>query len=162
MNVAVVTDQKRVLWLQVLVIFYGILSIVFAFCAQFVGPLLQASMTFMGIIGGPMLAVFTLGILVPYVNQKVKKKKKHRFLKLLLFMSKTTATRLISNKRREYDSRLKKLHKINKKYEYDWTVFKRKGLSKKLIFFKRHRRPCNFVKFKILKIYKVPRYFRVS
>jgi hypothetical protein len=59
------------MWLKVLVVVYGILSIALAFCAHFVGPLLQASMTILGIIGGPMLAVFTLGILVPYVNQKV-------------------------------------------------------------------------------------------
>lgn len=64
-------DHRRVLWLKFLVIFYGILSIAIGFCAHYVGPLLQASMTIMGIIGGPMLAVFTLGILVPYVNQKV-------------------------------------------------------------------------------------------
>ncbi|XP_027848618.2 putative sodium-dependent multivitamin transporter [Aphis gossypii] len=65
-----IPDEKRVLWLKVIVVVYGILSIVLAFCAHFVGPLLQASMTILGIIGGPMLAVFTVGILVPYVNQK--------------------------------------------------------------------------------------------
>lgn len=66
-----IPDHRRVMWLKVLVIGYGVLSIALAFCAHFVGPLLQASMTILGIIGGPMLAVFTLGILVPYVNQKV-------------------------------------------------------------------------------------------
>lgn len=65
-----IPDEKRVLWLKVLVVVYGILSIALAFCASFVGPLLQASMVILGIIGGPMLAVFTLGILVPYANQK--------------------------------------------------------------------------------------------
>jgi len=70
MNVDI-PDEKRVLWLKVLVVVYGILSIALAFCAHFVGPLLQASMTILGIIGGPMLAVFTLGILIPYANQKV-------------------------------------------------------------------------------------------
>uniref|UniRef100_A0A2S2NF58 Putative sodium-dependent multivitamin transporter n=1 Tax=Schizaphis graminum TaxID=13262 RepID=A0A2S2NF58_SCHGA len=65
-----IPDEKRVMWLKVLVVVYGILSIALAFCAHFVGPLLQASMTILGIIGGPMLAVFTLGILVPYANQK--------------------------------------------------------------------------------------------
>lgn len=64
-------DDRRLLWLKSLVIAYGLLSIALAFCAQFVGPLLQASMTILGIIGGPMLAVFTVGILVPYANQKV-------------------------------------------------------------------------------------------
>ncbi|CAI6364655.1 unnamed protein product [Macrosiphum euphorbiae] len=65
-----IPDGKRVVWLKVLVVVYGILSIALAFCAHFVGPLLQASMTILGIIGGPMLAVFTLGILIPYANQK--------------------------------------------------------------------------------------------
>lgn len=66
-----IPDEKRVLWLKVLVVVYGILSIALSFCAHFVGPLLQASLTILGIIGGPMLAVFTLGILIPYANQKV-------------------------------------------------------------------------------------------
>jgi len=70
MNVDI-PDKKRVMWLKVLVVVYGIVSIALAFCAHFVGPLLQASMTILGIIGGPMLAVFTLGILIPYANQKV-------------------------------------------------------------------------------------------
>ncbi|XP_050430398.1 putative sodium-dependent multivitamin transporter [Adelges cooleyi] len=64
------TDQKRVYCLKALVVFYGVITILLGFCAHFVGPLLQASMTIFGIIGGPILAVFTLGILVPYVNQK--------------------------------------------------------------------------------------------
>lgn len=68
---AEITDQRRVVWLKALVIVYGAVSIALAFCAHFVGPLLQASMTVLGIVGGPMLAVFTLGIFVPYVNQKV-------------------------------------------------------------------------------------------
>lgn len=66
-----IDDQKRVLWLKLLVIVYGILSMALAFCAHYVGSLLQTSMTILGIIGGPILAVFTLGIFVPYVNQKV-------------------------------------------------------------------------------------------
>ncbi|XP_025414481.1 putative sodium-dependent multivitamin transporter [Sipha flava] len=65
-----IPDRRRVIWLKVLVIGYGALSIALAFCAHFVGPLLQASMTILGITGGPITAVFTLGILVPYVNQK--------------------------------------------------------------------------------------------
>ncbi|VVC28373.1 Hypothetical protein CINCED_3A001560 [Cinara cedri] len=63
-------DQRRVMWLKFLVIVYGTLSVSLASCAHYVGPLLQASMTILAIIGGPILAVFTLGILLPYVNRK--------------------------------------------------------------------------------------------
>lgn len=65
-------DPRRVLWLKLLVIVYGIVTVLLGFCAHLAGSLLQVSMTILGIIGGPILAVFTLGILVPYVNRKVR------------------------------------------------------------------------------------------
>lgn len=64
-------DRRRLLWLKGLVIVYGAMSIALGFCAPYAGPLLQVSIIILGVIGGPILAVFTLGILVPYVNQKV-------------------------------------------------------------------------------------------
>ncbi|XP_050526960.1 putative sodium-dependent multivitamin transporter [Daktulosphaira vitifoliae] len=67
---AELSDKNRVVFLKLMVIVYGILSIMLGYCAQYVGSLLEASMSLLGIIGGPILAIFTLGIFVPYVNQK--------------------------------------------------------------------------------------------
>lgn len=72
---AEMADRRRLLWLKGLVIVYGAISIALGFCAPYAGPLLQVSMTILGVIGGPILAVFTLGILVPYANQKVNNDK---------------------------------------------------------------------------------------
>ncbi|CAK9818230.1 Putative sodium-dependent multivitamin transporter [Anthophora plagiata] len=42
---------------------YGILSIALAFLAQFLGGVLQAGLTIFGVVGGPLLGIFTLGML---------------------------------------------------------------------------------------------------
>ncbi|XP_011171988.2 putative sodium-dependent multivitamin transporter [Solenopsis invicta] len=47
---------------KVLAFTFGIISIALAFLAQFLGGLLQASLTIFGVVGGPLLAIFTLGM----------------------------------------------------------------------------------------------------
>ncbi|XP_050533540.1 putative sodium-dependent multivitamin transporter [Daktulosphaira vitifoliae] len=65
-----ISDKKKVYSMKLLVILYGSICILLAFLAKYFGSILQTSLTIFGVVGGPVLAVFTLGVLVPYVNQK--------------------------------------------------------------------------------------------
>ncbi|GIX67593.1 sodium-coupled monocarboxylate transporter 2 [Caerostris darwini] len=53
---------------KILVIVFGVLTIVLVFAAEQMGGVLQAALTVHGIIGGPMLGVFTLGMFIPFAN----------------------------------------------------------------------------------------------
>jgi len=57
--------------MKMLVLVYGIICLLLAFLAQYFDSILQTSLTIFGVIGGPILAVFTLGVLLPHINQKV-------------------------------------------------------------------------------------------
>ncbi|XP_025411164.1 putative sodium-dependent multivitamin transporter [Sipha flava] len=65
-----ITDKKLVFFMKILVLIYGAICLLLAFLAQYFDSVLQTSLTIFGIIGGPVLAVFTLGVLLPHVNQK--------------------------------------------------------------------------------------------
>ncbi|XP_011686243.1 PREDICTED: putative sodium-dependent multivitamin transporter isoform X3 [Wasmannia auropunctata] len=47
---------------KVLAFMFGIISIALAFLSQFLGGLLQTSLTISGVIGGPLVGMFTLGM----------------------------------------------------------------------------------------------------
>lgn len=49
---------------------YGIVCIGTAFLAQHVGGILQVSLTIFGVVGGPLLGLFTLGMGMPEANEK--------------------------------------------------------------------------------------------
>jgi len=57
--------------MKILVLVYGTICLLLAYLAQYFDSILQTSLTIFGVIGGPVLAVFTLGVLLPHVNQKV-------------------------------------------------------------------------------------------
>uniref|UniRef100_A0A034VPH5 Putative sodium-dependent multivitamin transporter n=1 Tax=Bactrocera dorsalis TaxID=27457 RepID=A0A034VPH5_BACDO len=49
---------------------YGLVCIGMAFTASSMGGVLQASLTIFGVIGGPLLALFTLGLFTTRANQR--------------------------------------------------------------------------------------------
>ena len=54
---------------KILVFVYGLICIGGAFLAQFLGGILQAALILFGVVGGPLLAVFTLGMCTEVANQ---------------------------------------------------------------------------------------------
>ncbi|KAG8257121.1 hypothetical protein J6590_055506 [Homalodisca vitripennis] len=52
-----------------LVLLYGLACLGVGFLAQYIGGLLQAGLSIMGIAGGPLLGTFTLGMFLPAANE---------------------------------------------------------------------------------------------
>lgn len=55
---------------------YGVICIAVAYLAQFLGGVLQAALTIFGVVGGPLLGLFTLGMFTTTANQTVNLKYK--------------------------------------------------------------------------------------
>ena len=49
---------------------YGVVCIGTAFLAQHIGGILQVSLTIFGVVGGPLLGLFTLGMSMPEANER--------------------------------------------------------------------------------------------
>ncbi|XP_062852348.1 sodium-coupled monocarboxylate transporter 1 [Trichomycterus rosablanca] len=64
------SEQKLSWALKGLTVFYGAVCIGLAGAASMMGGLLQAAISIVGTIGGPLLGLFSLGILFPFVNAK--------------------------------------------------------------------------------------------
>ncbi|TRY71728.1 hypothetical protein TCAL_03416 [Tigriopus californicus] len=63
-------ENSSTIILKSLAIFYGIACIGLAFMAELLGPgVLQASLTIFGVVGGPLLGLFTLGMAFRRANQ---------------------------------------------------------------------------------------------
>lgn len=64
-------SEKHLSWTSKgLSLIYGVLCIGMAGLASLMGGILQAAVSIFGVIGGPLLGLFTLGILCPFANSK--------------------------------------------------------------------------------------------
>ncbi|RUS89821.1 hypothetical protein EGW08_002433 [Elysia chlorotica] len=61
---------KTTLISKFLVFFYGVLAIGLAYAVSHLGSVLQAVYTVFGILNGPLLGVFTLGMFFPWANRR--------------------------------------------------------------------------------------------
>ncbi|KAI8125001.1 putative sodium-dependent multivitamin transporter [Lucilia cuprina] len=64
------TDSSTTLPSKIMACLYGLVCIALAFGAGSMGGVLQASLTIFGVVGGPLLAVFTLGMCTTRANQR--------------------------------------------------------------------------------------------
>lgn len=64
------TDSSTTLPSKIMAGLYGLVCIALAFGAGSMGGVLQASLTIFGVVGGPLLAVFTLGMCTTKANQR--------------------------------------------------------------------------------------------
>lgn len=64
-------EKKVAIQTKLIALFFGFVCLAIAFLAQFLGGVLQASLTIFGVIGGPLLALFSLGMFTTTANEKV-------------------------------------------------------------------------------------------
>lgn len=64
------TEKQMLYQSKIIASLYGVICLLVAFTAHFLGGVLQAALTIFGIIGGPLLGVFTLGMFTTKANQK--------------------------------------------------------------------------------------------
>ncbi|XP_030315168.1 sodium-coupled monocarboxylate transporter 1 [Calypte anna] len=63
-------SEKKLSWIsRGMSLFYGLVCIAMAALASVLGALLQAALSIFGIIGGPLLGIFSLGILCSFANE---------------------------------------------------------------------------------------------
>merc|ERR1712223_249921 len=66
----VLIEQRTTLILKILALFYGFLCVALTFIVDAMGSgMLQASLSIFGIVGGPLLGLFTLGMVFKRSNQ---------------------------------------------------------------------------------------------
>ncbi|XP_016957700.1 putative sodium-dependent multivitamin transporter [Drosophila biarmipes] len=63
-------DSKSTLPTKIVACIFGLLCVGLAFVAGSMGGVLQASLTIFGVVGGPLLAIFTLGVCTTRTNQR--------------------------------------------------------------------------------------------
>ncbi|XP_052212081.1 sodium-coupled monocarboxylate transporter 2-like [Dreissena polymorpha] len=69
MRCKAITPARATFLSKVFVILFGLLCLTFAFLASFLGTSLQLTGALFGIMGGPLLGLFCLGMLFPWANK---------------------------------------------------------------------------------------------
>ncbi|CAL8148090.1 unnamed protein product [Orchesella dallaii] len=65
-----ITDERATTVSKLLAVAFGLISFGLVFVAEQLGGVLQAALSIFGIIGGPLLGVFSLGMFFPWANSK--------------------------------------------------------------------------------------------
>jgi len=76
-------ESHVALTMRVVVVTFGISSIFMVYVVEKLGMVLQLSATLQSSLYGPMLGIFTVGMLMPWVGEKVGYKKNIRVLYIL-------------------------------------------------------------------------------
>ena len=77
-------DEHASLLLTLLAVFYGFVCITMTFVVDALGSgMLQAALSIFGIVGGPLLGLFTLGMTIKYANQLGERLHNVKFLQVL-------------------------------------------------------------------------------
>ncbi|XP_035683966.1 sodium-coupled monocarboxylate transporter 1-like [Branchiostoma floridae] len=63
------SDEKYTWISKALAMFFGGLMILMAYVASFLGSVVQAALSLFGMVGGPMLGIFVLGMMFPCANK---------------------------------------------------------------------------------------------
>jgi len=65
------TPDSRLTWItQLVALIFGAFSLAIAFLAEYLGGVLQASLTIFGVVGGPLFGLFTVGMFSTAVEEK--------------------------------------------------------------------------------------------
>lgn len=64
------SPNKAAIQTKLLALFYGVICVAVAFLVQHLGGILSASLTIFGVVGGPLLGIFTLGMFTLTANEK--------------------------------------------------------------------------------------------
>lgn len=65
-----ISEAKATLASKIISVAFGVIMILLTFVAAELGGLLQAALGIFGMIGGPILGIFTLGMVYPWANSK--------------------------------------------------------------------------------------------
>lgn len=66
------TEKQTAFRTKAVALIFGFAFLGLAFLAQFLGGVLQAALTVFGVVGGPLLGFFSLGMFTVTANQKVQ------------------------------------------------------------------------------------------
>ncbi|XP_077552859.1 sodium-coupled monocarboxylate transporter 1-like [Haemaphysalis longicornis] len=61
-------DRASGITLKILTVVFGVIVVAMVYVAQQMGDVLQSALSILGIVGGPLVGVYTLGIFVPFAN----------------------------------------------------------------------------------------------